>query len=207
MTRDYSEQEQFWAGDFGDEYTGRNAGAMLIASNIALFTKILCHTQKIESIIEFGANRGLNLIALRALLPAAKLSAVEINKTAVAALETLNLERIYPQSILDYNDPTLRDLVLDKGVLIHIAPELLPQVYEIYYRSSKRYICLCEYYNPIPVEVTYRGHQNRLFKRDFAGEMLDKHPDLRLVDYGFVYHRDNNNPQDDVNWFLLEKSK
>jgi hypothetical protein len=44
-----------------------------------------------------------------------------------------------------------------------------------------------------------------MFKRDFAGEMLDKFQDLRLLDYGFVYHRDTQFPQDDVNWFLLEK--
>jgi len=34
---------------------------------------------------------------------------------------------------------------------------------------------------------------------------LDKYPDLKLVDYGFSYHRDNNFKQDDVSWFLLEK--
>lgn len=65
--------------------------------------------------------------------------------------------------------------------------------------------CIVEYYNPIPVEVTYRRHRRKLFKRDFAGEMLDAFPNLRLVDYGFVYHRDANFAQDDVNWFLLEK--
>ena len=73
------------------------------------------------------------------------------------------------------------------------------------FQSSHRYICIAEYYNPTPVEVPYRGHQNKMFKRDFAGEMLDKFQDLRLLDYGFVYHRDTQFPQDDVNWFLLEK--
>ena len=38
--------------------------------------------------------------------------------------------------------------------------------------------------------MPYRGHTARLFKRDFAGEMLDRFSDLRLVDYGFRYHRD-----------------
>ena len=28
---------------------------------------------------------------------------------------------------------------------------------------------------------------------------------ILLVDYGFVYHRDNCFPQDDINWFLFEK--
>lgn len=28
---------------------------------------------------------------------------------------------------------------------------------------------------------------------------------LKLVNYGFVYHRDNYFPLDDMNWFLMEK--
>ena len=53
------------------------------------------------------------------------------------------------------------------------------------------------------MEVTYRGHTGRLFKRDFAGELLDKYQDLELLDYGFQYHRDYNFPSDDSTWFLL----
>ena len=55
--------------------------------------------------------------------------------------------------------------------------------------------------------MPYRGHEDRLFKRDFAGEMMKKFNDLKLVDYGFVYHADCNFPQDDVTWFVLEKCK
>ena len=42
---------------------------------------------------------------------------------------------------------------------------------------------LAEYYNPTPVSVLYRGHKGKLFKRDFAGEMLDKYNDLNIIDY------------------------
>ena len=31
--------------------------------------------------------------------------------------------------------------------------------------------------------------------------------DLTLLDYGFLYHRDNNFPQDDISWFLIEKEE
>jgi len=75
------------------------------------------------------------------------------------------------------------------------------------HRACNRYICLAEYYNPTPMEVPYRGHSGRLYKRDFAGEMLERFPDLSLVDYGFVYHRDPNFPLDDITWFLLEKGQ
>ena len=34
---------------------------------------------------------------------------------------------------------------------------------------------------------------------------MDAYPELRLVNYGFAYHRDESFPQDDITWFLLEK--
>lgn len=64
---------------------------------------------------------------------------------------------------------------------------------------------IAEYYDPSPVEVSYHGHSGKLFKRDFAGEMLDRYSDLQRLDYGFTYHRDPQFPADDVTWFLLEK--
>ncbi len=71
--------------------------------------------------------------------------------------------------------------------------------------TGSKYICIAEYYNPSPVEISYRGHTGKLFKRDFAGEMLDAYDDLALLDYGFAYHRDPNFAQDDITWFLLGK--
>ena len=64
---------------------------------------------------------------------------------------------------------------------------------------------ICEYYNPTPVVLEYRGHKNKLFKRDFAGELIEKYPDLSLINYGFKYKKDNKFPLDDVTWFLLKK--
>jgi pseudaminic acid biosynthesis-associated methylase len=201
-----TEQENFWAGNFGDEYVDRNSSANFVSSNTYLFSKILARTVGINSVIEFGANIGLNLLAIRNLMPNVRLSAIEINEKAVATLKKIQGITIYPESILANSSPPPADLVLIKGVLIHINPDFLGQVYEKLYQTALKYICIVEYYNPTPVEVSYRGHSDRLFKRDFAGEVLDKYPDLKLVDYGFVYHRDHNFPADDLTWFLLEKS-
>ncbi len=201
-----TEQEKFWSQEFGDEYyTHRNQGAHLVAANLALFSKILAITKPFKSVIEFGANRGLNLTAIKQLLPDIEISAIEINPLAVEKLREIEGIEIYHESILDFNPQRVWDLVLIKGVLIHINPNYLTEVYDRLYASSDRYICLVEYYNPTPVEVIYRGHQGKLFKRDFAGEMLDRFNNLQLVDYGFVYHRDRQFPQDDLTWFLLEK--
>jgi pseudaminic acid biosynthesis-associated methylase len=206
MTRTKTEQEAFWAGEFGNEYMARNQGPEIIALNVAFFAKVLARTHDVRSVLEFGPNIGLNLKALRQLLPEAELDAVEINAKAVEALrEWGGLKTIYHQSILDFVPDRPRDLVLIKGVLIHINPDALPQVYDAVHASSRRYVCMEDYYNPTPVEVPYRGHRNQLFKRDFAGELMDRHPDLQLVDYGFNYHRDPRSTQGDGTWFLLEK--
>jgi pseudaminic acid biosynthesis-associated methylase len=199
-------QEGFWAGEFGDEYSTRVTGEEIVAAYTALHARILQRTVGVKSAIEFGANIGLNLKALKRLLPHIELSAIELNPTAIRALEQLSeVKHIYKQSILDFEPDYQRDFVLIKTVLIHINPDKLPCVYDLLYRTSSKYISVAEYYNPTPVTVEYRGHQEKLFKRDFAGEMIEKYPDLVLVDYGFIYHRDNNFAIGDVNWFLLEK--
>ena len=203
-----TEQEQFWSGEFGDVYSKRNLGPRWVAANTALFSKVLARTANVSSLIEFGANIGLNLRALRHLLPEAELAAIEINASAAKTLKKWGeVKNIYETSLLEFKPKRQWDLALIKGVLIHINPDALPLAYENLYRATRRYLCVVEYYNPSPVTIPYRGHQDRLFKRDFAGELLDRYPDLRLLDYGFTYHRDPNFPQDDTSWFLLEKQK
>ena len=201
-----TEQETFWAGSFGTEYINRNQGANLLASNLALFNQALRSAHKPESCIEFGANIGMNLRALKLLYPSQQQFGIEINIDAASELRKhLPSENFFQTSILDFSPQHAFDLVLIKGVLIHMNPEYLPQIYETLYQSTGRYLLVCEYYNPTPVQITYRGHSDRLFKRDFCGEILDRYSDLRLVDYGFSYHRDPNFPQDDITWFLIEK--
>jgi pseudaminic acid biosynthesis-associated methylase len=112
---------------------------------------------------------------------------------------------VHETSIFDFAVSAKHDLVLIKGVLIHLPPERLDEAYAKLFEASNRYILMAEYYNPHPVTVEYRGHTGKLFKRDFAGEFLDRYPTVRLVDYGFAYRRDPVWPQDDTTWFLLEK--
>ena len=198
-------QEEFWAGEFGNEYIQRNVSAQLLASNIHFFSRIFDGLEPISSLIEMGANVGMNLKAIRHLLPSASLAGVEINKKAYEELIANEGIRGYHSSILDFSIDEPRDFVLIKGVLIHINPDELQTIYQKLYESSQKYICIAEYYNPVPVALNYRGHEGKLFKRDFAGEFMQQFPDVTLVKYGFAYHKDNLFPQDDINWFLLKK--
>ena len=201
-----TEQETFWAGDFGAEYMRRNEGSSLLAANLNFFSRAVRSAGRVESCIEFGANTGMNLRALKLLFPQITLKGVEINSAAAKVLaELIGEQQVFCGSIFDHPNTDPVDLSLIKGVLIHIQPAMLPATYQKLYDASRRWVLVCEYYNPSPVTISYRGHSDRLFKRDFAGEMLDMFPALKLIDYGFAYHRDPAFPQDDVTWFLMEK--
>ena len=202
-----TEQEEFWSGSFGDNYIDRNKDIDMVKCNTTLFSQIIKSTMDVQSVIEFGSNIGLNLLAIRSISAEIELSAIEINTKAVQELRKIPNLKIYDRSVLDFIPDYQRNFVFTKCVLIHINPDMLDRVYDLLYKASKKYICLMEYYNPTPVDIIYRGHKNKLFKRDFAGEMLDKFNDLKLIDYGFTYHRDSKyRLLDDMNWFLIEKS-
>ena len=204
-----TDQEVFWRGDFGDEYTNRNYNDNILVSNINMLSDIMVKTKAVKSIFEVGCNAGLNLMALSYIDPTYKLTGLDINGGALSKLKQLYVqkEKDCPETVqgsfLDYEPVEQYDMVFTKGVLIHIAPEMLPAVYDKMVAMSSRYVMVAEYYNPTPVELNYRGHTGKLYKRDFAGEIMDRH-NLRLAGYGFVYHRDLY-PQDDLAWFLLEK--
>lgn len=208
MTRPITVQEKFWASDFGDGYIERNRRDQLLASNLQFFSRVLRSVQSVRSCLELGANIGMNLKALDLLFPTRRLSAVEINNVASKELEKqLPKAEVFKIAIQDFiTQDASHDLVFTKGVLIHLNPDNLPETYEKMYRASRRYVLIAEYYNPTPIRIPYRGHENKLFKRDFAGEMLEQFKDLRLLDYGFAYRRDPIFPQDDISWFLLEKT-
>jgi len=199
-------QEEFWAGEFGDEYIERNRTERLLASNLHYFSNALRSAGNLHSVIEFGANIGMNMRALKLLYPEIKQFGVEINKKAASELATVVGESaVHVGSIFDFDPDERYELSMTKGVLIHINPEMLPVVYEKLYRCSERFILIGEYFNPSPVVIDYRGNTDKLFKRDFCGEMLEAYPDLSLVDYGFAYKRDPAFSQDNITWFLMQK--
>lgn len=155
----------------------------------------------VESVCEYGCNVGLNLRALRG--AGVKLYGFDLNPEAVKIAKEIDGVTAEVGNLLEAKDGKY-DLVLTKGLLIHIHPDDIETAYRNLYNMTGSYLLICEYYNPTPVEVEYHGKSGLLFKRDFAGDMLDRYPDLKLIDYGFRYRRDEY-PQDDISWFLLRK--
>ena len=96
-----TDQEQFWAGDFGDHYVDRNKSDQFLASNLNFFSDALKSTNSLENCIEFGANIGMNIKALKQLFPQLSFHAVEINKEASKLLgEVIPEEKSFQQSIV-----------------------------------------------------------------------------------------------------------
>jgi len=91
-----TEQEKFWAEDFGNDYIERNKSEECLASDLNFFSKTFNHIGKINSVIEFGANIGLNLKAIKLLFPKINLFGIEINKQASEILSNnIGIENVF----------------------------------------------------------------------------------------------------------------
>ena len=197
-----TEQEAFWAGAFGDEYTERNRIAP--AARVPFFREILGLAPGIQSVCEIGANAGHNLTALQSIDPALRMTGIELNSYAFARLAAIPGITAVESSIQNYESETRFDLVFTCGVLIHLKPADLPQVYRKMAVIAARYVLINEYFNPMPVEIEYRGHAGKLFKRDFAGEFLDNTDGFEPVRWGFLWKR-TQPAWDNSNWTLLRR--
>ena len=193
---------EYWAGQDGDAYHQRQT--VTDQANVNYFANALRNYDP-ASAIELGCGDGRNMKALLQLHPLMRFHGVDVNLSALKwAIEygRISCMSIADQELQTWISPA--DLVYTKGVLIHIPPEQLPAVYDNLYNLSNHLILIGEYYSPRREEILYRGQTGKLWKADFAGELMDRYPDLKLVDYGFHYHRDKY-PQDDITFFLLKK--
>lgn len=207
MNKKSNNQEKFWKGNFGNSYIERNKSKKIIINNIYFFKKALLKANKINSVCELGSNIGLNILALKEIYKKKlkKILSVEINKKAsTIQRDKIKNITVLNESINSFDVKDKFDLVLCKVVLIHINPKDLNKTYKKINQLSKKYILIAEYFNPNPVKINYRGHKNKLFKRDFAKEYLKINKKSKLLDYGFVYEKDKF-PQDNINWFLIKK--
>lgn len=199
-------QEELWRGPFGDAYTERNRGR--VEANVMFFAEILKRAPGIESVLEPGCGAGENLRAICRLLPkiGARMLGLDVNNQALASCYEAGIPSL-KASILelpDFLEP--HDLVLTKGVLIHVEPSQLERAYEGILRCARRYVLIAEYHSPRIEEIPYRGQTNVLWKGPYAEQLMQRCPELELLATGFA-SRLSRWPQDDLTWFLMEKRK
>jgi len=198
-----------WRSDFGDVYVERNLPTEdRIRTRVRAFSTIFDSLSGAapRSIVECGANVGINLRALDR-LSNAELFAIEPNQKAReraisdGVLPAENMKEVTLEK-LPFDDGSI-DLVFTSGVLIHVPPADLEQAYREMHRVSSRYLLSIEYFSKKPETIPYRGHDELLFKRDFGGMWLDLFPDLEPVAQGFFWIRTTG--LDDLTWWLFRK--
>jgi pseudaminic acid biosynthesis-associated methylase len=198
-----------WKGSFGDAYVDRNpADEARLRASTAMWSRVLdvMAGDPPRSILEVGANVGANLAAM-ARLTGAELHALEPNDKARAELArraVVPAARIHAGigQAIPLDDGAV-DMCFTCGVMIHVAPADLPAMMAEMYRVTRKYIVCIEYFADQPEEKSYRGHAGLLFKRDFGGEWLDRHPALVTMDYGFNWRRVTG--LDNTTWWVFRK--
>jgi len=207
LMRTSTDQERFWGDSYADEYIRKNH-SFDHEQGAAAWSIVLRQAERpITNFLECGCNIGRNLEQLSRVLPAARASVIEISKPAFDFVSSnYRLDFAFHGPILEAPLPEdTFDLVFTMGVLIHIRPEDLVDTMRAMIRASRRYVLIGEYFSRQPTMIEYQGEQDRLFKRDFGGYLLDHFP-MRLVDYGFLWGRLYDTAGfDDITWWLFEK--
>jgi pseudaminic acid biosynthesis-associated methylase len=187
-----TKQVREWASDFGREYTDRNTlepaevDALWLSNYGVTRTELnrnfLEAVPSDASILEVGCNVGNQLLLLSS-MGYTNLCGIDVQSYAIQIAQTrVPSSSTMEGSALDIPFPDRHfDLVCTCGLLIHIAPADLPRVLSEIRRVTKRWILGFEYYSPALAEVNYRGHEDLLWKNDFARLYQDEYPDLKLV--------------------------
>lgn len=199
-----TEQEKFWSGDFGKEYTDRNSRDPKVWEKFYLdtwgITKTEINNRLIKDlprdikILEVGSNTGMQLRCLQD-MGFKNLYGVELQHYAVERSKeyTKGINIIQGSGFdLPFKDGYF-DLVCTNGVLIHIHPNDHHKIMGEMVRCTKSYIMGFEYYDKQLTDVNYRGNTGFLWKADFANIFSNLHPHLKELkrDY-YKYVQDEN---------------
>ena len=208
-------QMRVWQGEFGRAYTDRNTLEMAEldalwsrnygVSRSAINQMFLEGIPRSASFLEVGCNVGNQLLLLQA-QGYTQLTGIELQSYALAGARS-RLKNVALQQgsalALPFEDQTF-DVVFTSGVLIHIAPDDLPQAMSEIHRCARHYIWGAEYFSSELTAVNYRGNDDLLWKMDYARKYLTLFDDLELVKERRFQYLENDNV-DSV--FLLKKSK
>jgi pseudaminic acid biosynthesis-associated methylase len=216
-------QLEHWINpEYGHEYIERNNFApWKLKLGVRGFRRILKGLE-FQSLLEVGSNIGLNLWFISEWAKKRKqeklLYAVEPYPEAYGILTSQDKFKwagAFNESgyKLPFEDNSM-DIAMTHGVLIHVAPENLKRMTDEIVRVAKKYVICTEYFSHEPEEVGYKGKEHLIFKRDFGKWYLDNYPNLKCINYGFLWQQefcDKKQPHpygtlfDDLNYWVFEK--
>lgn len=210
----FTRQMGEWAGNFGREYTERNALTLeemeLLykkqygVTRTEMNSKFIGDLDRDIKVLEVGSNIGNQLLCLQKAgfnnLYGIELQpyAVELSKSRTKGINIIQGSAF---DIPFKND--FFDLVFTSGLLIHIAPGDINAVLDEIYRCTKQYIWCFEYYSEEYTQINYRGHADLLWKANFSQLFLKHFNNVILVKEEHFRWLDNDNNIDFM--FLLQK--
>jgi pseudaminic acid biosynthesis-associated methylase len=207
-------QLEQWTGDFGRQFTDRNAltPAEMDAryakeygvARTAMNREFLDDLPRDSRILEVGSNIGNQLVFLQS-LAFTDLWGVEAADYGLelARRRTSGMNLVKGSAFdLPFKDGWF-DMVFTSVVLIHISPADVPRAMSEIYRCSRQYIWGFEYYADTLTDVPYRGKAEMCWKADFARRYMDLFPDLKLVKQKLYKYTSDDNMDA---MFLLEKT-
>jgi pseudaminic acid biosynthesis-associated methylase len=199
-----TDQELFWSGEFGREYTDRNSRNSQDWDDFYLsnwgITKVEINTKLIGSlpkgikILEVGSNTGMQLKCFQQ-MGFTNLYGIELQAYAVEKSKeyTQNINIIQGSGFdIPFKD-NFFDLVCTNGVLIHIHSKDHLKIMSEMVRCTKEYIMGFEYYAQHLEDVNYRGNIGFLWKADFAKIFTDSFPGLTEVKRHYYKYLNNEN--------------
>ena len=192
-------QQQAWAGDWGNAYTTRNRVDW--RKRVPFWANIM---QEIgaRSVLEIGCNAGWNLSAIKAAAPWATVRGIDVNASAIKQACVAGLDA-WLETIEARVEKTeaCHELVFTAGVLIHISPAGLEPMMRNIIALSNRWVLAVEYESEAEAEVIYRGEKDMLWKRPFGRLYQDM--GLKLVSPQYAVGKES--AFDNCNVSLLEK--
>jgi pseudaminic acid biosynthesis-associated methylase len=191
--------EQLWAGEFGAAYADRNP---VVVERRAGFWEGLLERHPIRSVLEVGCGQGANLAPIARRLDPAEVWGVDVSTVAIgrARVNAPGVNVVLSRARqLPFRDGFV-DLTFTVGALIHQPEASLHRVIDEIVRCSARFVLWAEYHAPQTEEVPYHGQPGSLFRRDFGSIYATRHPELAVVESGFL---DQSAGFDRLTWQLL----
>jgi pseudaminic acid biosynthesis-associated methylase len=185
-------QEDFWSGEFGNEYADRNEMdhakwnefyvSRYGVSKTDLNIEFLEGIPKTSTILEVGCNTGMQLAGFDK-LGYKNLSGIDINPYALEkAKQKLPAAKFSVGSALElpFADKSF-DVVCVHGVLIHIHPKDVPAAIKELGRVCKKRILVMEYFSEETKEIKYRGNTEKLWKANFPKLFAELLPEFKIT--------------------------
>ena len=200
--REAARLEELWAGEFGARYA--DAQPRRRAANARRSGTRSSIGMRSDRCSRSAAVRARNLAPIARRLDGSNVWGVDVSAAALEgarqAVPGANLVMSTARR-LPFRD-RLVDLAYTVGVLIHQPEESLGEVIDEIVRCSDRFVLWAEYHADRTEEVAYHGQSGSLFRRDYGAVYAGRHPELRIVEEGFL---DRDAGFDRVTWQLLER--